>query len=114
MFGFGRGRFPFLIPLVVLAAIVGYSLIGSAGAALGFVLLFPLKLLFFMFLFGMFFRFARGGAPWGGGGRRGSWDPPLQSSRAAPLPKKITDFFTPAPGAELETTRWAALFTVDV
>ena len=76
MFGFGRGRFPFLIPLVVLAAIVGYSLIGSAGAAFGFVLLFPLKLLFFMFLFGMFFRFARGGAPWGGGGRRGSWDPP--------------------------------------
>ncbi len=76
MFGFGRGRFPFFLPLIVLAAFVGFGLLGSAGAALGFALFFPLKLLFFMFLFGTFFRFARGGRPWGGRGGRRPWDPP--------------------------------------
>ena len=74
MFGFGRGRIPFLFPLVVLLAIVGFGLLGPAGAALGFVLFLPLKLFFLMFLFGMFFRFR---APWGRG-RGGPWGPPRE------------------------------------
>ena len=78
MFMFGRGRFPFVLPFGVLLAIVGFGLIGQAGAALGFVLFLPFKLLFFMFLFGMFFRFAGGGAPWGGRRRGDSWPPPRE------------------------------------
>lgn len=87
MFGFGRGRFPFILPLVVLAAFVGFALAGPVGSALGFasfLLLLPLKLLVFMFLFGAFFRFARGGAPWGGRGGRGRggpWAPPREPTR---------------------------------
>lgn len=75
MFGFGRGRIPFLLPFVFLLAIVGVGLLGPAGAALGFVLFLPLKLFFLMFLFGMFFRF-RG--PWGARGRGGPWGPPRE------------------------------------
>ncbi|MDJ0771673.1 MAG: hypothetical protein QNJ12_23000 [Ilumatobacter sp.] len=85
MFGFGRGRGPFGFPLfflfVVLLAIVGFAVMGPAGAALGFLLFLPLKLFFFMFLFGIFFRFARGGAPWGGRRRGGPWAPPREPTR---------------------------------
>ena len=88
MFRFGRGRgpvaFPFFLPFAFLLALVGFALIGPAGAALGFVgflLFLPLKLFFFMFLFGMFFRFVRGGAPWGGGGRGSTWAPPREPTR---------------------------------
>lgn len=81
MFRFGRGRVPFLLPFVVLLAVVGFALAGPAGTALGFLLFLPLKLLVFMFLFGMFFRVARGGRPWGGQGRGGSWAPPREPTR---------------------------------
>ena len=76
MFRFGWGRVPFVLPLVFLFAAVGLALMGSSGAALGFLLFLPFKFLLFMFFFGMFFRFARGGAPWGGPRGSGPWAPP--------------------------------------
>ena len=81
MFLFRRGRFPFILPFVFLFAAVGFALMGSTGAALGFLLFLPFKFLLFMFFFGMFFRFARGGAPWSGGDRGGPWAPPRAPTR---------------------------------
>lgn len=81
MFGFGRGRVPFVFPLFILLAIVGVSVLGSAGGAPGFLLFLPLlavKMFFFLFLFGVMLRFVRGGTPWGGSGRRGPWGPPRE------------------------------------
>ena len=88
MFRFGRGRvpvaIPFLLPFVLLLALVGFGLMGPAGGAFGlllFLLFLPLKLFFFMLLVGMFFRFARGGSSWGGRGRGGPWAPPREPTQ---------------------------------
>ena len=79
MFRFGRGRFPVFIPFLFLFVFIGFALMGPVGAGLGFLLFLPFKLFFFMFLFGMFFRLARGGGPWGG--RGGPWAPPREPTR---------------------------------
>lgn len=100
MFRFGWGRFP-IFPFALLFAIVAFGLVGPAGAALGFLLFFPLKLLFVFFAVGMMLRIAGGGSPWGRPDRRGRWAPPeptkeeLERAEAQRLAREEVDRLFP-------------------